>query len=470
MKYLRHIYTMLAIVSITACDDLLDLEPKGEIIADQALKTPADVQALLNSAYDVLRGTGGDFLGGRFQAIAEVMSENIDGKSGSLDNADFLAYYNKTTSFFTGYTQAMFDEPYIVIYRANVLLQSVNVVPGITDAEKERIGGEAKFLRALCYFELVRLFAQPYGYTADNSHLGVVVRSEPSAAPQNRNTVAEVYSRIVTDLTDAIEVLPGDNDVYANIWAAKAYLAKVYFHMHQFQNAFDLANDVIENGPNAFNPDNSELMNRYSPGGTDEAIFKQVSTQNDHRGPQLTTHFRSDQATPPTLRISRSMYNLATNDAADIRGQEWYTIINNGEEDERISIQKFNEKNYFDVPMITVTEMKFIRAESSAEIHTNHTVALDDLNDVRNRAGLASINTVADKQTLLNLIRVEKRKEFVAEGIHFHDLRRIGAKGENVMIRGSQWNCPGMAIQFPDGEIAGAGGTAFFTPNEEGGC
>jgi starch-binding outer membrane protein, SusD/RagB family len=120
--------------------------------------------------------------------------------------------------------------------------------------------------------------------------------------------------------------------------------------------------------------------------------------------------------------------------------------------------------------MITVTEMKFIRAESSAEIHTDHTIALADLNDVRNRAGLASVNTVSDKQTLLNLIRVEKRKEFVAEGIHFHDLRRIGAKGENVMIRDAQWNCPGMAIQFPDGEIAGAGGTEFFTPNEEGGC
>jgi tetratricopeptide (TPR) repeat protein len=461
---------ILAMLISTSCDDLLELEPTGEIIGEEALKSPEDLQALLNSAYDVLRGSGGDFLGGRVQAIAEVMGDNIDGKSGSLDNADFLAYYNKTTSFFTGYTQAMFDEPYYVIYRANVLLQNVDIVPGVSEADKARITGEAKFLRAICYFELVRLFAQPYGYTSDNAHLGVVLRITPSATPQNRNTVAEVYNQIVKDLQEAAQSIPAENGIYANSWAAKAYLAKVYFHMHRFEDAFELANDVISNGPNVFNNDPGELTDRYSPGGTDEAVFKQVSTQNDHRGPQFSTHFRSDQSNPPTLKISRNMYNLAVSDPDDLRGQQWYSVENEGEENERIFINKFNDKNYFDVPMITITELKFIRAESVAEFSDDFSVALGDLNDIRVRAGLDVINTVNGKQELLSLIRTEKRKEHVAEGLRFHDLRRIGAKGESIMIRGSIWNCPGMTVQFPDGEIAGAGGTEFFTPNEEGGC
>lgn len=470
MRNFKYLYLILTICFASSCDDLLELEPTGEIIASEALKTPEDLQALLNSAYDVLRGDNGDFMGGRMQAIAEVMSDNIDGKPSSLNNADFLAFYNKTTSFFTGYTQNMFDEPYFVVYRANVLLQNVDVVPGVSEADKQRITGEAKFLRAICFFELVKLFAQPYGFTSDNSHLGIVLKTEPSAAPRNRNTVAEVYNQIVQDLQDAIETIPAENGVYATSWAAKAYLAKVYFHMHNFEDAYALADDVIENSPYTFNASSDELSDRYSPGGTSEAIFRQVSTENDRRGPQFSTHFRTDQANPPTLRISRNMYDLATSDADDLRGQLWYKIEDEGEENEKISIRKFDGKNYFDVPMITITELKFIRAESAAEINPDFSVALSDLNDVRERAGLDPVTSVADKGTLLNLIRTEKRKEFVAEGIRFHDLRRIGAKGENVLIRGSQWNCPGMAVQFPDGEIAGAGGAEFFTPNPEGGC
>ncbi len=470
MKFNRVIIYVIAFTFLSSCDDLIELRPEGRIVTEGALSTTQDLQELLNSTYDVLRGESGNWLGGRVQSIAEVMGDNIDGKPGSLDNADLLAYYNKTSSFFTGYTQAMFGEPYIVVYRANTLLQQIDIVPGVTEQDKLRISGEAKFLRAICNFEMVRLFAQPYGYTVDNSHLGIVIRYRPESDAVNRNTVAETYEAIVSDLTDAAEQLPEENGIYATSWAAKAYLSKVYFHMHNFSQSFSLANDVLENGTNTFNPNAAELLNRFSPGGTNELIFKQISTQNDHRGPEFSTRFRSDVGTP-TLRISRSMYNAALADPNDLRGQQWYKIENEGETNERISIKKFDGKNYFDVPMITVTELKFIRAESAAENDATQ-LALDDVNDIRARAGLSGINAndIADKAELLAIIRDEKRKEHVAEGIRFHDLRRIGAKGESITIRGSDWDCPGMAIQFPAGEIAGAGGTENFTPNEEGGC
>lgn len=451
-----------------ACDSLLELEPGDEIIAEEAINTPQDLQELLNATYDVLRGSGGDFMGGRTQAIAEVMGDNIDGKSGSLDNADFLAYYNKSTSIFTGYTQAYFTEPHFLIYRANVLLQNLEL-EGLSSDDKNRIEGEAKFLRALCYFDLVRLFAQPYGYTADNSHLGVVLRTTPESVAKNRNTVAEVYALITSDLTDAAAKLPTENGVYANQWAAKALLSKVYFHMHDYQNTYDLANDVIENGPNKFNSNASELTDRYSENGTDEAIFKMVSNANDHRGSQFSDHFRSDGENTPSLRIARDLYEKAIADPADLRGQNWYTIENEGLENEKISMTKFNGRNYFDVPLIHVTELKMVRAEAAAELNMLDE-GLADLNDIRMRAGLAQINGPIGQMTLISRIRDEKRKELVAEGVRFHDLRRIGAKGENITINGSPWNCPGMSVQFPDTEIAGAGGREFFTPNEEGGC
>lgn len=470
MKNFKYLIAITLSVSISACTDFIEIEPQGEIIADQALQDAEDMQELLNSAYDALRGTGGDWLGGRAQAISEIMGENIDGSPGNLNNADFLAYYNKTSSIFTGYTQNMFDEPYYVIYRANVLLENLDRI-NLTEAERDRIEGEAKFLRALNYFELVKLFGQPYGFTPDNSHLGVVLRTVPNASAQDRNTVNEIYAQIGFDLADAVQLLPNENGNYATSWSAKAYLSKVYFHMHMYQEAFDLATDVIENGPAIFNPSSEEYSNRFSPDGTEEALFEMISFDNDHRGPQFNTHFRSDTETRPTLAISRDLYNLATQSSADIRGQEWYTVTNEGAGNERIELNKFNA-NYFNVPLMHITELKLIRAEAAAELGTAAalSVGIEDVNDIRARAGLPAIANTTIASSLLNIVREEKRKELVGEGQYFHDLRRIGASGENLLIRGSAWDCPGMAIQFPDGEVAGAGGADSFTLNPEGGC
>jgi starch-binding outer membrane protein, SusD/RagB family len=468
MKKFRYTYLLILVFTIFSCDDLLELEPKGEIIAEDALKTKDDLQELLNSAYDVLSGTGGNFLGGRSQVFGEVMGDNIDGQR--MNNADLLAFYNKTTSFFTGYTQAYFKEPYFTIYRANTLLENIDKVGDIPQSEKDRMTGEALFLRAIAHFDLIKLFAQPYGYTADNSHLGVALRTKASAEVKNRSTVAEVYNQIVEDLESASTLLPASNSVYATSWAAKAILSKVYFHMHNFQDAYTLANDVLENSPYQFNTSSDEFVRRYSEEGSEETIFSIVSTPNTHRGSQLSTSYRTDANNKPTLNISRDLFNIATTDSDDKRGELWYDLADEGSPEERIFLLKFNEQSYFNVPLIHATEVKFIRAESAAEINQT-AVAVEDINDIKQRAGIALVTGTPDIASLLNIIRTEKRKELVGEGVRFHDLRRIGAleKGD-LKIRGARWDCPGMVVQFPDGEIAGAGGREIFTPNEEGGC
>ncbi len=471
MKLYKYIF-LIFLGATVACDDLLEIEPEGEIIADEALQNPQDMQDLLNSAYDALRGEGGDFLGGRIQSISEVMGDNIDGSLNNLNNADFRSFYDKTTSFFTGYTQNMFDEPYFVIYRANVLLENLDVLEAGSDNAR-RIEGEAKFLRAICHFELIRLFAQPYGFTQDNSHLGVVLRTEASAESRDRNTVAEVYTQIVQDLEDAVGLLPQSNGVYADTWAARAYLAKVHFHRHDFRQAFDLADDVLTQGPYQFNTSADEYTERFSEAGSRESIFFMISTGvNDHRGTQFSTHFRSDAEDPPTLRIAPAFHAIATSNPNDLRAS-WYTIENEGLGSQAISITKFDSIDFFNLPLMHVTELKFIRAEAGAELGgaAELAVAVQDLNDIRGRAGLAELSGTIAAAVLLDNVREEKRLELVAEGQRFHDLRRRGANGENnLLIRGSAWDCPGMSVQFPDSEIAGAGGVEVFTPNPEGGC
>jgi len=115
--------------------------------------------------------------------------------------------------------------------------------------------------------------------------------------------------------------------------------------------------------------------------------------------------------------------------------------------------------NFFDIPVLRLTILKLIRAEALGELNTNLSTAVEDLNDIRNRAFLVGSNEVSSNATgneIVNFAREEFRKETLGEGLYVDQLKRRGARGENIMIRNAPWNCNGMAIQFPLSENTGA--------------
>ena len=134
------------------------------------------------------------------------------------------------------------------IYRANTLLEEVADLEGATPATVQRIQAEAKFIRALCHFHVVRIWAKPYGSTTNNDHLGIPLKLSADQTPQMRATVAQVYDAIVSDLEDAEMDLPVTNGIFANQMAAKALLAKVYLEMGDFANAKLKSGEVINSG------------------------------------------------------------------------------------------------------------------------------------------------------------------------------------------------------------------------------
>lgn len=307
----------------------------------------------------------------------------------------------------------------------------------------------------------------------DNSHLGVPLRLEPSKDVAPRATVAQVYAQIIKDLEEAAAVLSPSNSVYATSWAAEGYLARVHFQMNDYQKAYSYADDVISNG--GFTLD-TDLMNRFSPEGTPEAIFQISSVAAPdrariNRGKAFSDNYRSNTVTGGILRISRDLYNLATADPNDKRGDLWYKVVNEGQPNEEIFITKYNDKDFINVPLLHLTELKLIRAESAAQLNTNLDKAVKDLNDIRNRAygeGKKTVPANATPSQIISIARLERRLEMATEGNRIHDLKRIGVleKG-NFTIRGAAWDCPGLVVQFPNPELAG---NPAFIPNPEGGC
>jgi hypothetical protein len=125
----------------------------------------------------------------------------------------------------------------------------------------------------------------------------------------------------------------------------------------------------------------------------------------------------------------------------------------------------------FVLPVIHITEMKLIRAESAAELNQNLAVAIADINDITNRAyggTLAPLPANATPAAIIARVRAERKLEMVFEsGDRLQQIKRIGAKGEASVVGQANWNCPGFALQLPATEIVT---NIEFEQNPQGGC
>lgn len=441
------------VLGMASCDKMLEYDPGDVIIAEDALQTPEDAQRLLNSNYDVLA----NLYNGRVQSAAELMTGNLALPN---NNNDLTAVYNRETNFFTGYTNGVYTDFYRAIYRGNVLLENFDLIEGLGDAERVRMEAEVRFIRALCHWQVVKLWAQPYGYTADNSHLGVPLREEASQTPLPRASVGEVYQFILEDLEFARANLPIENGIYANRDAAFALSAHVHFVMNDYAAVIPLANEVIASNRYVLDDD----LDRYETGNeTSETIFGIVSSLIDNRSTVFRDHFRSDNNPTPTLIFAPEVAELLGQNPSDLRN-EWYTASGGN-----FLVARFNEKEFFNVPVLHLTGLMLIRAEALALTNGPLEDAIANINAIRTRAFENSINQIpeeANASEIIEAARLELRKETLCEGSWIDHIKRLGVLGEPMTVRGAPWDCAGMALQFPNGETSAAG----FILNPEGGC
>lgn len=458
MKLNIYITLFFAAFILTSCsEDFLDKQPEAtesQFLADDAIKDKEDLQRLLISSYDVIANT----FGGQVQNLAELLGDNIDSP---VNQNDYLQVYLRRTDVFNGTLSSVYKDAYITVYRANQLILKKDEVTDISDAEKNQLEAESRFLRAFTHHSILRLFAQPAGYTEDNSHLGIVMRMSASDEVGLRRTVQECYDLILEDLDFAEQNLPEENGIYATRWAAKAMKARVYLDLNDFTNAAQEASDVINS--NRFTLLDS--LNRFTSGANSEQIFATVSYNqdgiSDDRGGAFY-NYRSDNNNNPTMRSNAAFSAFLNADTNDIRAKEWLREIEVGG-NTTFGVAKY-DRTFMWIPLLHLTEMKLTRAEALASLGSDPVTAQNDLNDIRNRAGLSSPSPVG--VDLLEAIRQERRKEMCFEGDRVSQIKRHGVLGEPAESRGAPWDCAGMVLQFPGSENAVIG----FELNPTGGC
>ncbi len=424
----------------TGCNDNLDLEPEQDLTPEAALGSANNIQNLLVGAYD-LAGENNIF-SGDYNLASELIANT--GELAWRGTFQGPAEFNrKEITTGNGFVEDYWIFSYAVSNQTNLILENLDKFEEEEDAA--RVEGEAKFLRAVVYFDLLRFFALPYKAEGGNSQLGVpLVTTGVSDASQiefpTRNTVEEGYDFVIQDLKDAIAKLPATNPngtFYANKFAAEALLARVYLQQGDYQGALESVNTVIEESPYSFTGDFTSAFN--NDGNSTEDIFAwQITTQdgvNDMNTYWATRAFGGRSLTGDVT--IEELYFAVFNDDEDDRGIFFYE--GNG------TLLSTKWQNQFaNISFIRLAEMYLIRAEANSRLGSSlGATPLEDINTLRTRANAPTLSSVS-----LEEILEERKRELAFEGFALHDAKRL-----KQSIDGLAFNANSLVLPIPQREI-----------------
>lgn len=410
-------YTVLSlfILSLGSCDDNLTIEPEQDLSPDVATSSPSNIRNIVNNIYGEARDN--DSYGGGIAMAADLLGD--DGKvSWNGTYTQPAEYEEKAIISDNFYVELIWLNAYEINNQANIVLANLDI---FEDADQRDLTeGEAKFLRALAYFDLVRLFAKPYEAGQTNSQLAVPIVLEPvldagGVTKPPRNTAEEVYSQVLNDLSDAYSLLPEKNGAYADKFTARALQARVYLQMGDYENARDAANDVIQNSRFVLTADYASAFN--NDGNSAEDIFAWQVTSQDASINSFNEFWAGEdfggRTGNPDISINDEHFDIY-DDPNDERGTFFY------ETDRYIATNKWKSQ-YANIPFIRLAEMYLIRAESNFRLNTEvGATPTADINVLRNRANASEYNTVD-----LDIILKERQRELSFEGIALFDAKRL---------------------------------------------
>ncbi|WP_034923243.1 RagB/SusD family nutrient uptake outer membrane protein [Gillisia sp. CAL575] len=431
IKYL--IYGFLSIMMISCGADFLEPLPESAISSVGYFQNDEEIETGVIGMYDAIQGVNSNNLDDNFSIqreyyLTEMRSDNTRTKSSEGEAAQFESY-NVTAS--NGIVSNYYISFYEIIYRANLVLENLDAA---SEAKSPKFEGEAKFVRAYAYFNLVRL----YGDIPLIDHLIGPLEKEIAFT---RVPSSEIYDLIISDLKISIQNLDNSFKNRASKAAAQSLLAKVYLTLGtNYSEAQTLLESVITSGEFSLE---SNFKDVFYTENNDEVIFAigytsdlSSESQNisaewlnsvgrtsgvnyvtadarlalDAKGGNRTEYsYRQDMAQPTQYQVVKYLPNgdssldiEPTSSNPELAGNDWIII------------------RYADVLLMHAEAILAGGQETSA------TAAINSFQKVRDRAGLTETVTTITKQDLLD----ERRVELAFENHRFFDLVRFGAAQE----------------------------------------
>ena len=467
MKLFKYIYMGSLLIATTSCgNEWLNLEPSTSIETETSINILSDVEFTLNGIYSDMQSS--DAYSGRLVYYGDVTGDDMQAVSLSKRTGD---YYNLGFTKDNG-PSSHWKNLYSFIQNTNLILNNIDRIDATDDEEyRDDLKGQALAIRGMALFDLTRIFGYPY--TKDNgASLGVpiVSKSEGIESKPARNTVAECYTQVISDLTAAVSLLSGDfNKGKINKWAAMSLLSRVYLYKGDNANALAMAEAAIEGaedeGWELWSHDDyalawAEDATAIAPG---EVLFEIVNTTTDSPGKESMGYLNSKSGYDD-MCITSSFYALLLEDPDDVRlkllsfdGKK-YAYVFKYQPQEGEVIQDAN------VPLIRLAETYLNAAEAAVKLGDNET-AVKYLDPIVRRAN--PDKTVEGMTLTLEDVLNERRKELVAEGHRMFDIIRNGMTVERFDVSNSaikntkhfsknlefDWNFHKIVLPIPKAEM-----------------
>ena len=489
---------LISIILFSSCESELDIAPQSNLELGNFFTTPEDFDLALTGAYDPIavhqgdRGFGTYFRG--LLMMGRAGTDEMYVNQGFWD-ATGKEIGNYTFTPFSRIPSAVWEMQYVGISRCNIVIGRIkNTNVAMPEATKQRILGEASFLRAFYYFQLARYYG------------GVPLISEDTNLNEFRNvrsSLADTYERIINDLEVAEENIPVINEPgRASKYAAKSYLAKVYLQMSgeplndasAAVKAAAYAKDVIDNGPYSLEANYADVFKLDNEHGV-EYIFSAEYMATGNEGGQVATWDGPPGNYNNTIAYSicRAMPELYDSYLdGDLRRD--YNVVDYLVIDAEGNTQPTNDGFYyaykwrhnpnpetrgyatewqspFNFPLTRFADVLLIYAEAQCRADgAPNPDAYSAINRVRTRAGLANLSGLSGSDFLLEVLD-ERKRELCFEGHRWADLVRYGKLIEAVSASAAGNPIAAVNIRahhvlfpIPDREIQVSGGDLEQNP------
>ena len=433
------IFLTAVVLLATACNKKLDINPTQSVPQELVFDNNANILAALNGAYDV--ASDGYVLGGDLMLYSELL--------GAGDEITWVGTYNEpreiynksilTNNLFVANTWSL---SYRVINICNNIIANISKV---NEDDRDRVHGEALFLRGLMYFGLAELYAKPYSAGNLTTNLGLQLVTSPTVNGQvtsanlvPRSSVQDTYAQILADLTTAKPLLNDEIGVFASKYAAAAILSRVYLQMGDYAKARDEANDVIENSGASLTTTYVDAFNNADPSSEDIFVLP-VTAQDGTNDMWLFWSTGDYGARDGDVEVNQEHLDLY--DPADQRLALFWDV------DDIYYSGKYRYQYRF-LSQVRLAEMILTRAECNEILSTVVGASpVDDFNAIRNRAGLGTVGTVT-----LDEILFERHLELAHEGQRINDIKRL-----KQSIEGFDYDANELVLPIPLREINAVG-------------
>ena len=451
IEYIIAIGTVL-LFPLWSCERFVDVEvPDHRIASTTVFANDETAINAINGIYNQLFNTS--FSSGGNRSVTFLAGLSADNFQTTSSTDEIMEFAGNDITVANSFNKDLWSGAYNMIYMLNSILEGIEGSISLSEDVRDRIEGEAKFVRAFTNFHLAIIYGDiPLLLTTDYRINAV--------AP--RNTSDDVYQQVLTDLEDAIALLetsyPEDERTRPNKFVAMAMLARVYLYLNNWQQAENYSSlvidenatyEILENHDSVFLANSREGIWQISPVGSGNSF----------------THTNEGNLfikTPTTLTpVALSSSFIDSRDVGDERLQHWVGIYT---DDTGIYYFPNKYKIQYDASggviteysmVLRLAEQYLIRSEARAK-QGNLIGAISDLDVIRKRSGLEPVAETAPNSSeadVLEMVLEERRSELFAEwGHRWFDLRRTNNTATVLKLKSPNWEATDALYPIPGDE------------------